>query len=58
MIDGFFRTAYMYRIKSKSANDVTREILTYFGICGIPKKFCVDKGREFDNNKLKNLMEA
>lgn len=57
IIDGFTRAAYMHRIKSKGANDVIKAIMKYFGIYGIPQKICVDKGREFDNNKLKTLAE-
>ena len=45
MIDGFFRTAYTYRIKSKRANELTRTILTFFGKHVISQKLCVDKGR-------------
>lgn len=55
IIDGFTRLAFFYRVKSKRATDIITGLLTYFGAYGLPKEISVDKGREFDNKKFKDL---
>ena len=57
IIDGFSRGAYFHRIKSKRATEIIEGLLTYFGVYGIPNKISVDRGKEFDNRKFKNLMK-
>jgi Integrase core domain len=57
VIDCFTKYAWAVAVKSKSAKDVTRAMVTVFNGRQPPKNLQTDKGREFYNAEFHRLME-
>lgn len=56
IIDRFSRIAIARNIASKSAVDITEALLEIFGQYGRPNKIITDRGREFNNKRLTDVL--
>ena len=57
IIDCFSRFALALPLKSKKGEEVCKSLQKSFEVMGIPKKLQTDKGKEFYNFNVKNLLD-
>ncbi|XP_039290845.1 uncharacterized protein LOC120352759 [Nilaparvata lugens] len=56
-IDCFTRLASAWILKNKTAKCMEQNLLAFFGLFNTPNMLLMDKGKEFDNNRIKKLLE-
>ena len=55
-IDTFTRLAYAHQLQDKSARSVVEGLLTFLGTFGCPQEIVADRGREFQNRRVKDMV--
>ena len=56
-IDAFSRLLFVHKLCNKKASAIKEGLLNYFAVYGVPKEISMDKGREFCNVTIKQLLQ-
>lgn len=58
VIDAFSKFAYVTKLLSKEATQITQEVLKFFALYNIPKRITLDNGGEFQNMTFREMAKV
>lgn len=56
LVDAFSKLAQAYQIEGKTAIHVSKALIKYFTTYGVPDRFIIDNGGEFNNDAVKEIL--